>query len=820
MGGGGYLSLAFAALASTSLAATTYTVTTASNDVDSPTPLASATVEVCEDGSDEVSRVAFADIGAFPEGAVFCKRGEGYLLSSDGLQSLAGGEVRIEEGGLVVNANGQLGASDTSVVISNGASLVLACTAASCGANVLKVKNAIRLNGDGYEGKGAIRSRSTVSQQDYCFWAPWTLDGDATFLTDTGARLDCGSSGFKLDLGGHVLTVKKGAVAGTLGLAELGGIVNAGDAGGIVIDGAKLMTRAPLVADGSADNVLRVTNGGLLQPYRAQHTLPWTTQLAGDVTIWTTGESSYAMRLATDQAQDNIVCGPVALVDADVSQTVNVSGMGLAYFGPVTGSGDYTVSGTYLHLHGEADFAGSLTVQPNGGRSGGVAFWRPESVPQRAPLTVVDSDMAFATDFAAYELPAVTNTVSAGRVQSVRGGTNVTAASFVKLGAGRLDLHSPLRTTGAFELAEGSVKFARYGGAGLVGGRVLVSDSSQSVVAGGVTFDTAQKYVVHNWGHSKVPELPAYTLELGVGAGTYTMHRISATETDDAVAVVCYAGYLWNRSATNETWTFSGGFGTNYSLFQNWNRYNCTSWNDIKTAQVEVKPGANYFQVTAYGTAYRVLTREGAYMSPQGGNDSNYKGWNWKTSDGVSAGIRVDRLGRASKDWSDYEPLEDPGDGSFLTYEQDGANTRRADYRFASLVAADDTSIDLFGNPLTVGTLTGAPAVTNSNACHADAFTVTDAWTLPAASVVAGKRLSVAGDLAFADGVTLTVSGPKAFRGHAGDYVIAEATGTFTGLPSLNVDSVYATRMKLRLSADGKRLLLTYVSPGMSVLVR
>ena len=814
--GGGY-ALTFAVMASTSLATTTYTVTTVANDVDNPTPLASATVEVREDGSDEVRSVAFSEIGTFPEGAVFRKRGDGYLLSSDGLQSLSKGELRIEEGGFVIDANGQLGASDTTVVVSDGASLVLDCSTWG----QLWICNAFRLCGAGYEGKGAIRSRCSASQQDYCFCnSLWQLDGDAVYVTDSTARIDCGGADFRLDLGGHTLTVRKGDAAGTLGLADFGGIVNAGATGGIIVDGAKLMTRQTVAADGTADdNLLRVENGGLLHLDRSWHTLPWTMRLTGDVTLWTGGRPYV---FAADQSTDSIVYGPVGLDQASVAQTINGAGYGLTYFGPVTGTADYRASGSYLHLHGETDFDGSLTVARKGDNPGGVAFWKPESVPQRAPLSVVDADMAFVSDFSAYGLPAVTNTVTAGRVQSVRGGTNVTAASFVKLGAGRLDIHSPLQVTGAFELAEGSVKFARYGGAGLVGGRVTVVNSSQPVVAvDGTQYETAQRYVMHNWTHDEVPELPAYTLELGVGAGTYPSHRISATESaDDKIVVVCYAGYLWNRSATNETWTFSGAFGSNMAFYKNWKRYGHTQWNEIETAQVEVSPGANYFQVTAYGPTYRTLTREGEYTGPAGGNDSNYGGWNWKTSDGVPAGIRIDRLGRASKDWADYEPLEDPGDGSFLTYAKDGSNTKRADYRFAAFVAADGTSVDLFGNPLTVGTLTGAPAVTNSNAYHADVVTVTDAWTLPAASIVAGRRLSVVGDLAFAEGATLTVAGPKAFRGHAGEYVIAEVTGSFKGLPVLNIDSDSATRMKLRLSEDGKRLLLSYASPGVAIIFR
>lgn len=813
--GGGY-ALTFAVMASTSLATTTYTVTTVANDVDNPTPLASATVEVREDGSDEVRHVAFSEIGTFPEGAVFRKRGEGYLLSSDGLQSLSKGELRIEEGGFVIDANGQLGASDTTVVVSNGASLVLACS----NFRQLLIRNAFRLCGAGYEGKGAIRSRCSASQQDYCFYnCRWQLDGDAVYVTDSTARIDCGGADFCLDLGGHTLTVRKGDAAGTLGLADFGGIVNAGATGGIIVDGAKLMTRKTVAADGTAANLLRVENGGLLHLDRSWHTLPWTMRLTGDVTLWTGGEQPYVF--AADQSTDSIVYGPVALDQASVAQTINYAGYGLTYFGPVTGTADYLASGSYLHLHGETDFDGSLTVTRDGDEPGGVAFWKPESVPQRAPLSVVDADMAFVSDFSTYGLPAVTNTVTAGRVQSVRGGTNVTAASFVKLGAGRLDIHSPLQVTGAFELAEGSVKFARYGGAGLVGGRVTLVNSSQPVVAvDGTWYADAQKYAMHNWGDDKVSELPAYTLELGVGAGTYLSHRISATESADETVVVCYAGYLWNRSATNETWTVAGAFGTNMSFWRYWNQIKFTKWNELKTAQVVVGPGANYFQITAYGPTYRTLTREGAYTGPAGGNDSNYGGWNWKTSDGVPAGIRVDRLGRQSKDWADYEPFEDPGDGSFLTYEKDGSNTKRADYRFAAFVAADGTSVDLFGNPLTVGTLTGAPAVTNSNAYHADVVTVTDAWTLPAASIVAGRRLSVVGDLAFAEGATLTVAGPKAFRGHAGEYVIAEVTGSFKGLPVLNIDSDAATRMKLRLSEDGKRLLLSYASPGVAIIFR
>ena len=184
------IGLAVSSFAAAVRAQTVYTVTTdVSHAYGAPQDIDSASVEVY-DGSQVVIR-PFPEVrDSFAAGSVFRKRGAGYLRSSPSMFGFSG-EIRIEEGGFMVVTNRCLGPTDKElanpVVVSNGASIVVCPTLATCPNDSLLMRNPVTFAGEGYEGRGAIcyAMGEGCSLQNKGFNGDWTLAGDAMIGIDT-----------------------------------------------------------------------------------------------------------------------------------------------------------------------------------------------------------------------------------------------------------------------------------------------------------------------------------------------------------------------------------------------------------------------------------------------------------------------------------------------------------------------------------------------------------------------------------------------------------------------------------------------------------
>jgi hypothetical protein len=146
-------------------------------------------------------------------------------------------------------------------------------------------------------------------------------------------------------------------------------------------------------------------------------------------------------------------------------------------------------------------------------------------------------------------------------------------------------------------------------------------------------------------------------------------------------------------------------------------------------------------------------------------------------------------------------------------------------HRVAALTVATNTTLDLCGGPLFVGSVTGFPTVVHTAIPswlngETPTLTVTMNWTASAAGIASGAAFTVTGGaLAFAEGTTLTVPDSQSLPDtHGGSLAVATATGGITGLPEL-VFAEGDRRGFLRLSDDGKSLLLT-VASGMTIIFR
>jgi len=140
-------------------AETVYTVTTDAGTYDAPVEL--DTLDVTVDDGTTVETNKFSEVyGGFSAGsAVFRKRGGGWMMSSTNMAAFTG-EIRVEEGAFMVKTNLMTGPLSKStaptVVVSNGASFVLAAKATDIAQDKLNLYNSFQLDGEGVDGYGAI----------------------------------------------------------------------------------------------------------------------------------------------------------------------------------------------------------------------------------------------------------------------------------------------------------------------------------------------------------------------------------------------------------------------------------------------------------------------------------------------------------------------------------------------------------------------------------------------------------------------------------------------------------------------------------------
>lgn len=273
-----------------------------------------------------------------------------------------------------------------------------------------------------------------------------------------------------------------------------------------------------------------------------------------------------------------------------------------------------------------------------------------------------------------------------------------------------------------------------------------------------------------------------------------------------------YAGYIWNPSSSAVTWRLAGYANRLFLLKVNGNNvWSKPGENQVVFNNVTLYPGAN-------SVDYRLAT---------GGNGVR----NWNSSQAATANwtaglpVAYCTTSTTSTDPADFQPLADPGDGSVLRIATEGtdywdelAAANGKSQTWGGLTAADGETVDVGQSDVTVGNLDGVPAISSRfSLAPAEMFTVTGTWTLDADLVAADARLESVPALVFASGSSLAVPGYKTLAdGH--EYTIAHSAKGVTGVPS--VDAKTALFCELRISADGKSLLLKAMQPATVLYVR
>ena len=781
-----------AVLTATALEYPVYTVTTSGDGTNS---LSSAQVEVVAEEGATPETVAFSSIT--PTTGTFRKKGTGFLMSADGMASFAG-TVLVEEGAWISTKLGHLGkstsAEKSAVVVSNGASIVFDIPDSETAA----FRHNITLGGAGYNGMGAICVNSpgpNISASKPLFRnSTWTMTDDATIKQPNRISDKPLCTWYvTLAMNGHTLTFSGfGDVTDlTYNRTYLFNSLFSGTVGHIVLDSARLYyynhgtstsEYKAYTFTGSSANTLTVRGGdgnktrndSWLYTSNMTHPSPWTLVFDGSGAV-SAGSGTWGTTNTIPQAG---WAGPVMLASENAFVT---AGSTNAYSFPntISGNGGLQCSrGQQINLiNGGNSFKGEVKINtsrdPN--HDGELrVFWNGALPKDSAGATLYNSDLTLMYSHD-YHLPLLTFDVAEGKTKKFSGGTNGVVRSFKKTGAGVLDMTSPLTVTGVTELAGGTLRLpcAR---AGLVFGAEFHGNDLTSSVG-------------------DINNVITNCVELGTDL-MYTDDRVQWQRLDPTAynrrRLFTYHGYIWNRTNEPQTWTFAAQIVSGMQIFidgvqQNWT--GVSTWynfyNDKKVGFMtfsNVTPRCHRIDVRAYAT--QVDAGYGLLANRIGGVDKIVNA-TWQ----ADLGLAIDRQGRGSTNYADYERLVDPGDGSFLTVVPGDAEN--AEDVIAHMPKFDHLkftggTLDTRGSDIAVPVLEGVDgAVTNSNAYYpGGSLTVGQKWIVSGAAT-AGKTLKVTGSLKFADGSVLEGT-DFALLSRKTEHTLAMATGGIDGMPAFD----------------------------------
>ena len=766
-------SLALAAMAAQAdVASNVYTVVVNGGTLAEPVSIEGQQVEIYDAEADTTTTAEFGSF-AFAPNSIFRKRGSGWMMSSVKMAAFTG-EIRIEEGAFMVNTNLMTGplnlTTAPTVVVSNGATFAIAATDATCPAPNTSLSDAglhlfnhFHLIGKGVDNLGAI-ANCLGNNQQYLFRGDWTLDGDTMLSGTSNKRYDMTTSP-SINMNGYTLTVKRGTAGGW---NFCSGSAVYRTPGHIVVDGTSIQPQGAATWPGSAENTLTLTNNSTYGNYNTVLKSPWTLVCENGTTISPSGSTANYSDFSAGTNKYNFWNGP-AVFNGTTTIASGSFGRGFSFNGPISGGGTLVTRSCWLQLTRPGpDFTGVINVNDNNGiRNAGLAMYCGDVAPNAAGITLANAELRLVNNVR-YDLPKMefSNTRSnqlmrlpvTGYIQDSHhpAAKGSTAAGLKMSGTKELRIEGDLSVTGVLEVTQGRLTLYGNPHAGFITGQSGPVGNASSL-ANNTTPVYANSVVLK--------PLQAYS-SLGNSIGKSNC--------------VTWAGYIWNRSATNETWTFAFAVaqGTRFDF-----RGTKIMWDYDFFAKKrllfytfnDVAPGPNKIMIRTYGS------------QSSGGwpvEASRLTNAVWRNSFGMA----IDRLGRNSRNWQDYEEIADPGDGSLITVSDDGS-LPSADpewnVAFSHLKLAPDGELDANGRELSLKTVEGVGKVLNGAGYFKGRLSISDSWTVSAAQIAAGGCLSVTnGAIAFGSGCVLKVEDilPGTLS-HSEEYVIARATDGIDGLP-------------------------------------
>ena len=800
-----------------------YTVTTSGEGTNE---LSSAQVEVVAEAGTDPETVDFSMLsGTFAGGTIF-KRGSGFLMSCDGINTFTGTLV-VVEGAWIVTKRGQLGQSvnastpKSSVVISNGATVVVAAPKSS-NDSTMYLRHPITMSGTGYKGLGAICVMNETSQSACFRNTTWKLLGDTTL---TFNRFKTTSTNYlTIDLDGHTLTLSSldGRESSSSFDFRYSTISNPGH---IVLENSVRLTLTSEARqrNGATPSARTKLNGSAAntitcRPCGSNKYESWLILSNFDPGTWgIVFENDGVLRAPhglwgnTSYAGWN---GPIEVQAGRVSAS-GVAGCSIALKGAISGNGGVeSTRGQQLHvMNGGNTFKGPLTLNQNREGEGELCLYEENSLPSGSSgATLTDSSLALMRITGTYKLPSLTFNVGEGLLETFRGGTNGFARNVTKTGAGTLDISAPVAITGVTTVAGGVLRIP-YKYAGLIaGGEVAISP---------------------NYPSDKLSLINTCILTNRVSLGTdlaYTSeddHWLRNQATWGGRAFFTYHGYIWNRSNEPKDWSFALAITQGADLYLGGSRVPGLYATDYRAGRhvrfktMTLQPGATRFDLRIYTTSsYGPSYNWAEYWAGATYTNLNNQTLAWKPD----FGFGINMQGVESTDAADYAMAMDAGDGALFTVSEDGLDDGvAAKLPQISHLKMSGGTFDYRGNEYTVPVLEGVNgAVTNSNAYYpGGSLTVAGQWLIKGTDAALGaKALEVGGKLKFAPGAVLEwddlASLPR------GEYVLARAAEEFDTLAEWNPAERNHTRWHLAkgLDASGRHTLTFSWASGTMISIR
>ena len=698
------------------------------------------------------------------------KEGAGTLEVSDDTLKAFAGDIQIKAGRWFAKSRTAFGTTAGKTWVEDGAALDM--YAEKNYTDKEQVKEVLYLSGVGPDGKGGLVSSGSLSEQVMYLWPLHvTLLGDAKIYCNAGGRR---FTGMDFNLNGYTCTWHNAGWDWTYvdsTVVSNGCVITSGST--YLFQGAKFQ--------GGSENVIRFKSGS---GYRSYNSLSgqgsadasWTQIYEDNTKMYSSGGTSGWS-------------GPVILEGSTALMCQNLWTW-MVYWGPISGPGTIGGKSSGDSFGGyNCCSVGLRLACPTNSFTGGVNLrynildlTTDGALPAAGGKLTAKGSTVKLTGSGSYDLPAAEFT-GTGVVYGARGAWR---GSVVKKDAGELIYQSRVGSD-LLDIQGGSV-------------RLVASDKGLwehlFVATEGEAADR-QNAVLALYNTRETPETVISTFpDLWYSSVYSTPKRWQDYST------LIYSGYIWNPSDADVKWTFCWCFDDYSKLYINDALVSeQNGWMTVVSKTVTLHPGANKLEFRCYN-----LTGGGGASGANGA---------WRESKGFAYHIGE----TTSKDPADYTAFTRETAAQYFTLT-DGSpeQTHKFLPQFTKVKLASGAVFDTAGYAYQLADVEGVGSFTNGSVI------VTNGFSIAAADVNAGKKLSVTGKLTFAEGAKVDIAGEvdvtnrQVLNHKPRGTVIATATEGIVGLPVAS-DRLKAAHWETRLTSDGKSLELVYVN-GLVLLLR
>lgn len=714
------------------------------------------------------------------------KTGAGLLKMDQAIPDFTG-EVHIEAGVLRTEVRYSIGKESNSnapVYVYSGATMYTLTTNSN-----MNVGRTVHIAGTGASGyQGALQCGNTFSGNYHLynvFGGKIILDEDASARVGTWIEV-----ADQLTLNGHTLTVIGNNGSSNDSPFHLRTVT---DNGHIVVQNAEWRSEPRVTFNGTDPNnsVTMKSRGGIRFTSNSptvdgSGVKAWKFQFEGPNSVFY-GDYHVSAR----DSGNNRLISPTIL-DTMVSAVYQGDRRRGCLFVdvPLSGTGGFKTEGGrnfFLHLlNSDNSFTGGLTFDR------GVIWAYPNgSVPVNGPVTLQPSQATYNVvgnsnnnlnfqnyfDGIAFMQPdtyALPELISKGaypaRVQNGQGAWQKVTQN----GAGGLEYYTELGAP-LLDVKKGFVKLPRGAAAGLWEGTNICADAAAAKTA----YESTTTYTnLAVRGPTSALQMEGYN---------YTSWKPKEC--------ITYSGYIWNRGATDVTWTLASALQNgSVTVKIDGTPVLTAAASKLVSANVTLTPGPHAFEYRAYC--------ENSAAAP-------YAPTGWA----AKFGFVYDVQGRNDTSSPDnFKPCVDTGDGALFTRT---ANTSAHLPVFDEMKFAAGTSLDVNGNAYTAARMRGWPTVTSSatDASANPSFAISDKLVVDGADLAADRTLTV--QMPFSFGETGGILATNLATATHGRYTIARTTDA----AGMDFGSAGFTRSRVQTdernwlvypSADGKELVLEY----------